>query len=415
MPQQPELDNQQTGTENQTQNHDGQTPNQGGLWYESMSRRKLLKEGVILAGKATAIVVGGTAAVAGAKISADKIVPPENHSNDLGPTPKPDSTDSPEKENSGIEFGGNTHIHPFAEGEDNMTLDEAKRDVDKLVEAKQEWIRFNLINSSALTLKDDGSLEFTKGIEAYDELINYAKQKGLKIALVTNAPESLASLPTNEYADQAAAFYTQLALRYGDKIDTWQIFNEADSHHFRNYNGQYDFDQAYIDDLKKVVEASSEAIRAISKNAKITMNASLWGADKKAIRNRTERFFDALNGYLDFISLDPYPDVSDPNAALTIPQDIEHFYKRYDGKKDIVIAEIGVSELDIPDAQKRANILLSYISAIKSGNVQPKAVLIYEMRDENTNPDPREAEFGNEDTWNTITPLMQSEESEADQ
>ena len=294
-------------------------------------------------------VIGGaltTLAVALGKLGADWLVPPpkprqtENQGQpSLSPT---DKLRSPEILKSQIEFGFNTHVHAVKTSEkDNMTLDAFKGDVDRLVAANQKWIRFNFINNGVVQKNPDGSVGFSDKTKVFDDAITYAKERGLKIALVTNAPESFASLPIDQYTKSAADFYSELAKRYKGKIDTWQIFNEADTHHFRDYHDiPAGFEASYLDDLAKVVAASTSAIKSQDQQAKITMNASLWAPDRSIIRGRTVKFFDPLAKYLDIISLDPYPDVYDSNSAQTIPQDIEYFYDKF--KKDIVIAEIGI-------------------------------------------------------------------------
>lgn len=375
----------------------------------TMTRRDFLGLGA----KIAALGIGIPASVAIGKTIAEALVQPGNGSQPTSPeTPTPSPTEqphSPEIPSSQVEFGFNTHVHALLNGEaDNMTLEAFKGDVDRLVQANQKWIRFNFINNGVVQGNADGSVGFSDKIGVYDEAIDYARQRGLKIALVTNAPESFANLPIDQYVQSAANFYLELAKRYKGKIETWQLFNEADTHNFRDYHDiSAGFEATYLDDLVKVVAASASAIKSQDPNAKITMNASLWAPDRSIIRDRTTRFFDPLASSLDIISLDPYPDVYDPNSAQTIPEDIEYFYNKY--KKDIAIAEIGVSAHDIPDNQKRANILLSQLSTIKSGRIKPKAVFPYEMRNEEAikTQDPREAAFGTQDFIQQLTEQMQ--------
>lgn len=412
MEQKPKIENQQIQAGDETQNPGESSQNQDNFWLKPISRRDALKKGVVLVG-------GSVGAVAAGKYIADTLVPPKNPDSGLSEPQSnqiPESTKSPEILNSGTEYGFNTHVHVNPGEGDSMTLDAFKGDVDALVGANQSWIRFNLINSGALSQNPDGSINFSEGIGVFDEAIKYAKKRGLKIAFVTNVPDSNASLPINEYIDQAAAFYAQIAERYGDYIDTWQIFNEPDTHHFRDYTelkffdeeGKYKgFEPGYLDDLAKVVAASASAIKAVIPDSKITMNASLWGPDRNKVLDRTERFIDAVYKYLDFISLNPYPDIYNPSSAQTIPQDVEHFYNRYG--KDIVIAEIGVSSLDIQDPERRSKILLDQLSAIKGGKIKPKSILFYEMRDEPAAQEPREREFGTEDIMDALTQQMQPE------
>ncbi len=368
--------------------------------------------------------VAGLAAAIGLKFGLDfGMNQPRPDQTPAEPTPivrSNEPTSSPEILGQRLEFGFNTHVHAFPQGADNMTLDNFRMDVDKLVENHQELIRFNLINDGVVNRGPDGAAVFGEKISVYDEAVKYAKEKGLKVFLVTNVPEFAANLPIDQYADVARDFYTKLMNHFRDvgidlnENDKIQLFNEVNTHNFRTYQGfpPEGFDDAYLNDLAQVVEASSSAIQAVNPNIKTTMNAGwVYGAGTyQGELDQVARFFDPLAPHLDFISLDPYPDIYDPHIAQTIPQAIEFLKNRY--KKGIIVAELGVSAYDISDTNRRAQILNSQLSAIRSGNVLPLETYIYEMRNEESIRKPdgslgKEGQFGTQDIYNQIVTQME--------
>ena len=305
-----------------------------------------------------------------------------------------ESSPSPEViPQSPIEFGFNTHVHSVLDSEqDNMTLDLFKRSVDLLANQNQDWIRFNIRTwEVAQAGGEANSVEFNENIGVYDEAIAYAKEKGLKVFFVTNVPDFAKEYSHEDYKQVAKDFYTKLAQRYSEQVDIWQIFNEADTHAFRDYSGiGYPLDPKYLQELAEVMQVSADAIKAVDKDAKTTANLSHWVRSGVDIIEKGTTFFDAINDSIDIVSLDLYTDDS-LDEINRLPSIIEYFSKRYN--KHVFIAELGLPTAGFPEEIQGAAITAA-IEALKSGNVRPEGVIIYELSDEATAYNAAERSFG---------------------
>ena len=74
-----------------------------------------------------------------------------------------------------------------------------------------------------------------QNLAQFDNAVNYAQSKGLKIILVTNVPSGWTkNYSFTDYQSVAHEYYGFLAKRYGSKISVWQIYNEPNITNFRD-------------------------------------------------------------------------------------------------------------------------------------------------------------------------------------
>lgn len=277
-----------------------------------------------------------------------------------------------------IEFGFNTHLNNEAE---NMSLEFFKKNVDLLSENNQEWIRFNIYTPELIDSGDATSFSYDGEIlNDYVEAVEYANEKGLKIALVTNTPDFANGLERTEYLNITAAFYRDIATRFKGKIDTYQIFNEANVHNFRNYNERPELSDEYLADFAEVVSIASKALKSVDEEARTTVNMSHWIGSGADLIKEGSAFFDSVKVSIDVVTLDLYPD-SSVEEIDRFPEYVTYFNNRY--QKPVVIGEIGWPTFKNGfSANERVDLMNLSIEAFRGGIVKPESVLFYELTDE---------------------------------
>lgn len=340
-----------------------------------ISRRRFLK---VAAGVGAAAVTGGLA-----KLLLDQQSKPS--------TPEPIS--SPELlDDTATEFGFNTHIYTHEVPGENHTIEMFKQNVDQLAANNQEWIRFNLRDWEVIGSADSDSIEWNEKMAVYDEAINYAKEKGLKIFFVVGGPAFAKEMDRNTYRKTIESFYRQLATRYKGKIDIWQIFNEADIHNFRNYEFSLDYqrNEEYLGELADMISAANSAIKEVDPNTLTTANISRWVGHKTDLLEKGDFFFDRVSD-VDVLSLDLYPD-DDMNEISRLPEYVEHFRNRY--HKPVFVAELGLPTSGRFTEDDQAKYIRASIDSLKGGRMKPMGLLLYELTDETTAQPQHENTFG---------------------
>ncbi len=290
-----------------------------------------------------------------------------------------------------LEFGFNTHLTAAGWAHYiNMNLANFKANIDELAVKNQKWVRFNIISSEVAPSGTATTINWdTANLNTYDQAIDYAKSKELKIYLVTSAVEFAKDFPASDFQTVVTNYHQFLANRYKGKIDIWQVFNEADTHDFRTYSDISSLTTDYLTSLKTNFDAAKAAIKAADTNIKVTTNVSGF-----PVHNDSATYDNWLTFYgnpgsggladsMDLISLDMYGDSYTPTFGFDI------FRKRVDDTftkygKQVVVAETGICSDRINDAYfnetKQASDLPQYINAIKSSKAS--ILLLYQLQDE---------------------------------
>jgi len=318
---------------------------------------------------------------------------------------------SPESESSlPIGFGFNTHMSANPAEVENLTPEAFRQDVETMTSMGMTELRLNVKEWEL----DEGSLE------VYREALKYAKDRGLRVHLVTNVPHlSKEGSDIGSDLEATKAYYERMATKFKGLVDVWQFFNEADDHNIWNY-GQIENSKGYIEGYLKnfalLVGVANETVKRIDPDSKTTVNVSIWNHPDgdhwvNASGNLTPRFeevglFDAACGFepgapvesicstIDFISLDIYFDTEYP-AIEKLPELIRYFRERYG--KPVIVSEVGIptgGDGRFTPADQAVSIS-RIIDVLQASEVRPNAVLLYEMRDEYMlAPTNAEAHFG---------------------
>ncbi|MFW6143624.1 MAG: carbohydrate-binding domain-containing protein [Patescibacteria group bacterium] len=230
-------------------------------------------------------------------------------------------------------------------------------------------------------------------LEEYDEALNYARGRGMKIWLASVTPHWASNFSQQKYEEVTKNYFKFLANRYSNSVDIWQAFNEANCHNYRTYDGIDSASSTYLEELKNVIAAARDGIKSINPDARFTVNVGGY-----SFYDEWKQFFDVMDPVIDAISLDIYP-MKGENIINGLDSIIEEF-KKYG--KPVYIAETGLpttANFDDYDGQifseqDQAKYVSRYLDEFKKARVD--LVFLYEYRDEDQwlNWNPKEAVFG---------------------
>lgn len=365
------------------------------IWTRNVSRRGLIKGAGVAVGSITALGIP-------AGIRFLQSVGEEQKEADL--TKKLEVLkDSP------IRYGFNTHMRAEPGPGENLTLERFKSDVDLLASKNQKWVRFNLMSEEVTNAGTTASVDWNEdNLAVYDEAVNYAKAQGLQVFLVTNVPDFAKDFSLEDYKNVAEQFYTHLAERYAGKIDVWQIFNEPNVHHYRDYRQINTMSEEYLRELSEIVKLASGAIKSADPTSRTTVNFSRWvGNQSKSAElfGQGVKMYDLIAADIDCITLDCYPD-QDASEIARLPTYVERISSNY--SKPVIIGELGLPTTGTQSAADQGNYTSQAIHSLVGGPRKPEAIILYELRDETTTGNPTENSFGflNKPSFNTVLHAM---------
>jgi hypothetical protein len=199
----------------------------------------------------------------------------------------------------------------------------------------------------------------------------------LKIYLVTNTPSFAQNAAPDVYRNITFQYHQFLASRYQGKIAVWQPFNESNIHNFKNYSTITGFDAAYLASLSSAIRAAASAIKPANPGILIAANAGGYPPS-------WPQYFSGLISNIDMIGVDLYPlsqyGTGTDADIQKYPATIQSLKSQF-GKK-IIVSEIGAcSGLPYSD-QFQAAIIPATIATLQLTPVD--AIIVYEMRDDNT-------------------------------
>jgi len=274
-----------------------------------------------------------------------------------------------------------------------------KSDVDNSVSSHQQWIR-TAIMSWEIALSGNSSGQITwndQNLAVYDEAINYAYQKGLKIMVfVSGAPDWTSFWGNNysfeDYQKVSINYWRFLAQRYKDKVDIWQVFNEANGIHYRYFTPLTSLTNDYLSQMNTLLASARQTIKQEDPTARITTNSLGWPINDQQ-EEKWLQYFDAIKDNLDEITLDLYPD-NNTTEINKLGTRVSNAFNRY--SKPVIIGEIGVKTCTScwgglgEEIQK--SFLPMSINQLKTGS--PSIIFTYQMRDRSTDLTSGEGTFG---------------------
>lgn len=282
------------------------------------------------------------------------------------------------------EYGFTTHLYLDTKEGEVLTLDKFKEGVDILQRNNQKWLRFNIWDWETAPTGTPDSIGWNEeNLALFDEAVDYANERGLKINLVTNVPNFAKDYSHEDYKKVTENYYSFLANRYKDKVSSWQIFNEPNIHSFRDYSFKpSQLTQEYVDDLTEVVSVANKAIKDKDPDALTTVNLSHWVGHGADIRREGIKLFDPLAPHIDQITLDLYPD-DNVLEIKNYPGYVLYFRNRY--KKDVVIGELGLPTDGYRfDEGDQAKYVTMALDELQGGLYKPSAILLYQLINETT-------------------------------
>lgn len=189
---------------------------------------------------------------------------------------------------------------------------------------------------------DGGTIAFdAEGLETVDTALDLARQAGLTVYLVTagSVPVGILDASGRDYLGVMTEYWRGLAMRYGDRVDVWQVFNEADGLHFRTAQSLGDGPPAaYLAELAEVLDAAARTIRSLAPGVRVTTTAGGYPVDD-AMEERWARFFGAVGGPLDVLAVGLYPQ-ADYRSIDSLTSRLERLRSRMD--HPVIVAEVGL-------------------------------------------------------------------------
>ena len=122
-----------------------------------------------------------------------------------------------------VKIGVTSHI--FFEQGTNLDLDTFKTNVDNLAARGVRSIRVGPAVYEVMTIQGDAVVFDTVDLDKLGEALTYAKSKGMEVTLWFIPPWS-DTLTYADYLKIVQLTYTEMAVRFADKIDLWQLHNE---------------------------------------------------------------------------------------------------------------------------------------------------------------------------------------------
>lgn len=204
--------------------------------------------------------------------------------------------------------------------------------------------------------KDPSLPQSARNWNALDMIVNAANAKGMGILGVLNSTPVWATESTpingqptdvNDFAD----FAKQVALRYGDKISAYEVWNEPNAFIFWNPVDPVDYTTMLKATYTALKQAASQLNIDISVIGAVVGAGSTWGNLTMNPVDFVKAMYAAgANGYFDALSFHPYDyyvKFSDGNVALSQAQQLRQLMDSYlaPGQEQL---KLWISEYGLP-------------------------------------------------------------------
>lgn len=257
-----------------------------------------------------------------------------------------------------------------------LPVDEAdvarwRADVDTLEEHGQNLIRTGIyawMVAPKSDTWDPGKAAF------FRDQLDYARERGLAVNMVVpGAPDWARSFEFDEYRSTCTWFWTQMRQSFGDHVDLWQAYNEADHAHYQEFTPATR-DATYLGEFAQMLGVARETLGR--DGVPVTTNLTGWPLNDE----REQEWYlvlDAIGDQLDLISIDLYP-ADNENEIAALTERLARVRERYG--KPIFVAEIGLQTT--PDSwtePEQQEFVTAAIEQLRTAELW--GIALYELRD----------------------------------
>jgi len=216
---------------------------------------------------------------------------------------------------------------------DEADVDRWRADVDILQEHGQNLVRTGIYAWMVAPKVETWS---PNKAEFFRVQLDYARERGLAVNMVVpGAPDWAQGFEFDEYRAACTWFWTQMQDSFGDQVDLWQAYNEADHAHYQEFTPATR-DETYLGEFAQMLGIAREILGR--DGVPVTTNLTGWPLND----DREQEWYlvlDAIEDQLDLISIDLYPADDEDEIAL-LGERMDRVRERYG--KPIFVAEIGL-------------------------------------------------------------------------
>lgn len=273
--------------------------------------RRVSRRGLLLATTGGALVLaGGTAIV-------------------LGQQPSTPGAGAPSERQSPVRLGAMVAAPENAEG-----VARWREDVDLLAAHGQNLIRTGIYAWMVAPQPDQWASE---SVAFFREAFAYARERGLAINMVVpGAPDWAQNFDFEQYANTCRWFWTRMRENFGDQVDLWQVYNEADHAHYQKFTPAIR-DARYLGEFAHMLGIAKDVFGGFG-GRPITTNLTGWPMNDER-EQEWYQVLDAIGAPLDVLGIDLYPADNEAEIARLADR-MRRVSERY--RKPIFVAEIGL-------------------------------------------------------------------------
>lgn len=253
------------------------------------------------------------------------------------------------------------------------------QDVEIVRDLEMGWVRFAVLATEVVaSWGAEGAAPRMNeaGLRALDEAVTAARTLGLRILLVTVDVWKHPASGQTAFLSKMRHYWGAIARRVGDRVDVWQVFNEADNTHYRDDSDVSPADAGYMAQLAQAVGAARDSVRAVAPDVRVTTNLYGYPVDEEMVR-RWDLGIAALDPVVDVITLDAYPQLSTTGTERLV--DYLATAQQRTGKA-VLVGEIGLQTcrgcFSEGDQRRAYELYLAHLA-----DSVAEAVLFYELRD----------------------------------
>lgn len=246
-----------------------------------------------------------------------------------------------------------------------------RADIDTLVDHGQNLVRTGIYGWKVAPQPDRWD---PASVSFYREQLDYARERGLDVNLVVpGAPDWAQNYGFDEYRAACRWFWGQMREGFGDQVDLWQAYNEADHAHYQTFRSATR-DATYLAEFAGLLAVAQDTLGR--DGVPVTTNLTGWPLNDE----REQEWYlvlDAIGGSLDVISIDLYPADNEDEIAR-LPERMERVRRRYD--KPVFVAEVGLQTT--PDAwteTEQQQFVAAAIEQLRTAELW--GIALYELRD----------------------------------